>query len=82
MGRLEEVVQEDGKLLADFGLRLLSIEGGVRAAVEDELRNNRVNPWNVVSIDEKTWDWLRPLLHRLQAAEGRAERGVTKKAAN
>jgi len=79
--RYEEVLQEDIKLLEDFGLRLLSIDGGVRAAVEGEIKGNRINPWNVVALDEKTWDWLRPLLCRLRAVENQG-RSAMKKAAN
>lgn len=74
MGReaYEQVVREDKELLRTFGLRLLSVGSGVRAAVEDEIKEDRVNPWNVVSIDEKTWKWLHPLLRRLRTHEARA----------
>lgn len=78
MGRekYEEVVREDEELLGSFGLRLLSVGSGVRAAVEEELKGERINPWNVVTIDEKTWKWLRPLLCRLRTAEARAALSV------
>jgi hypothetical protein len=58
-----EAVEEDRKLLHMFGLRLLSVDGVVRAAVESELKGTRViNPWNVVEIDMKTWEVFRPAL--------------------
>ena len=67
----EQVVGEDVTLLSRYGLRLLSVEGGgVRAAVESELRGNKVNPWNVIEISPKTWNWIRPLLLRLSSHEG------------
>ena len=69
----EEALQEDTILLSSFGLQLLSVDSGVRAALEKEVKNERVNPWNVLGIDSKTWGWLRPLLkelsqHRQEAA--------------
>jgi hypothetical protein len=75
--KYEEVLKEDADLLHGFGLHLLSVEGGVRAAVEAECKVDKkgklvVNPWNVVTIHEKTWDWLRPLLCRLRTADARA----------
>lgn len=77
MGRAkyEEVLREDAELLHTFGLKLLSVEGGVRGAIEDEI-DERINPWNVVTIDEKTWKWLHPLLRRLRTAEARAALAV------
>jgi hypothetical protein len=78
MGRekYKEVVREDEELLNGFGLRLLSVDCGLRAAIEEELKGERINPWNVVTIDEKTWKWLRPLLCRLRTAEARAALSV------
>ena len=76
MGTYEEVVREDENLLAGFGLRLLSVQCGIRAAVEDELKGGRVNPWNVLTIDEKTWGWMRPLLVRLRDTEQPLPAGV------
>jgi hypothetical protein len=63
---LEEAVAEDAALLRDFGARLLSVQGGLRVAMEKELRGDKVHPWNVVSIDTKTWEWVRPLLLELR----------------
>ena len=63
---LDEALREDTILLSDFGLQLLSVESGVRAAKKDEVKEGRVNPWNVVGIDSKAWGWLRPLLKELQ----------------
>lgn len=74
--KYEKVVGEDVELLNLFGLRLLSVHSGVRAAVEVEIKEDRINPWNVVSIDEKTWTWLRPLLCRLRTAEARSALAV------
>jgi hypothetical protein len=74
--KYEEVLREDAELLHGFGLKLLAVQGGVRAAVEDEIKGDRINPWNVVTIDEKTWDWLHPLLRRLRTAEARAALAV------
>jgi len=64
-GALDEALKEDSILLSDFGLQLLSVESGIRAAKKDEVKSGRVNPWNVVGIDSKTWGWLRPLLKEL-----------------
>ncbi len=72
----ERVVDEDAELLQHFGLRLLSVQSGVRAAVEAELkgkgkgkgRGKRIDPWNVMEINAKTWAWLRLLLVELRAA--------------
>jgi hypothetical protein len=63
---LAAVLREDTELLARFGLRLLSVEGGVQAAVEDEVKGRKqIHPWNVLTIDEKTWGWLRPILEQV-----------------
>lgn len=59
---LAEAVREDGKLLNSYGLKLLSVEGGVQAALMSEVRGSKVHPWNVISINNKTWEWLRPIL--------------------
>ncbi len=61
----EEVLKEDTILLSGFGLRLLSVDSGVRAAKQAEVKGDRINPWNVLGIDSKTWKWLRPLLQEL-----------------
>ena len=67
----EKLVQEDTELLKTFGLRLLSVEGGgIRAAIESELRGNKINPWNVVEVNPKAWNWVRPLLVRLSQHGG------------
>jgi hypothetical protein len=62
----QQVYNEDAELLQGFGLRLMSVSGGVRAAVEKEVRGAQVNPWNVIAMDDKTWGWLRPLLVELE----------------
>lgn len=69
MGEQEfaRVYEEDSDLLAEFGLQLLSVENGVRAAVIAELRKGKINPWNVVTIEMKSWDLIRPLLLELRS---------------
>lgn len=69
----EKTVNEDAALLHNFGLRLMSVQGGVTAAVESELKGGRINPWNVLEISTKTWEHLYPLLIELQARRARDE---------
>lgn len=64
-----QVLKEDADLLARFGLKLMSVEGGVSAAVISEMDGDRIDPWAVVEINMKTWKWLYPLLVRLAEAE-------------
>jgi hypothetical protein len=59
---LADAVREDTELLSVFGLKLLSVEGGVRAAVVSDLQGDIINPWDVVTIENKVWQWLRPIL--------------------
>lgn len=70
---LEETVAEDEHLLHQFGLKLLSVDPGVRAAVMAEVRKGIIHPWNVLEINNKTWDWLRPLLVELLQRRGGCE---------
>lgn len=65
---LATAIKEDFDLLQHFGLRLLSVESGVRAVVESEVRDGPVSPWNVMTIENKTWDWLRPILLEKRAS--------------
>jgi hypothetical protein len=65
---LATAIREDFDLLQHFGLRLLSVEGPITAAVESEVRDGAVNPWNVMTIENKTWDWLRPILLERRAS--------------
>lgn len=60
----EQAIDEDKELLREFGLVLLATEnGGVRAAVQSELRGkDKIDPWNVIELSMKAWNWLRPLL--------------------
>jgi hypothetical protein len=67
--RYREVLKEDAELLQLYGLKLMCVESGLTAAIEEETQGGRINPWNVVEMNEKTWKWLRPLLLRLRAAE-------------
>lgn len=66
--KFEKVVREDEELMQEFGLRLLSVEGGMSAALESEVKGGKVHPWHVVEISSKTWGWLRPLLLELREA--------------
>jgi hypothetical protein len=59
---LQKVVKEDEQLLQEFGLRLLSVESGVSAAIEKQVKGKRINPWDVMRFDDSIWSWLRPLL--------------------
>jgi len=64
----EAAVQEDKELLHFCGLQLLSVEGCVRAAVENEIEGKtQIHPWNVVEISMKTWELLRPFLIEARA---------------
>ena len=72
----EQAVNEDAELLKLFGLQLLSVDQGIRAAVESEIRGNRINPWNIVSFDAKAWAWLRPQLLLLSKAKAKAKNAV------
>lgn len=67
--RYREVLKEDADLLQLYGLKLMCVESGLTAAVEEEIRDERIHPWNVVEMNEKTWKWMRPLLVRLRDAE-------------
>lgn len=71
----EQAIDEDKELLQEFGLMLLSTEnGGIRAAMESELRGkDKIDPWNVIELSMKAWNWLRPLLllSRSHSAEER-----------
>jgi hypothetical protein len=70
----EQVYREDFELLAWFGLRLLAVDGCVRAAVEAEIRGTEINPWTVIEINMKAWDWMQPLLVELKARQ--SETGI------
>lgn len=69
--RFREVLKEDTELLAEYGLTLLSVQAGISAAVEKEVKGGTIHPWNIIEVSEKTWKWLHPLLVRLRAAEDR-----------
>lgn len=73
-GRFEEAVEEDETLLSEFGLRLLSVEGGLSAALESEVKGGKVHPWHIAEINAKTWGWLRPLL--LELSKSRQEASI------
>ena len=76
--RYREVLREDAELLARYGLKLMSVDCGIRAAVLDEIKQDekgrdQIHPWNVIEVDAKTWKWLHPLLVRLRDAEAALE---------
>ena len=73
----EKVIDEDKALLEEFGARLLSVHSGVRVALEKDLREEKIHPWNIRSMDGRTWEWIRPLLEELLA-----QRAATRIAAN
>lgn len=74
-GTFKTVVREDAELLSTFGLTLLSVSGGLRVVKDDEVKKSKkngrpqVNPWDVMEIEEGTWEWLHPLLCRLRELE-------------
>jgi len=71
--RYIEVLKEDAELLHLYGLKLMCVEAGLTAALEDEVKGEQIHPWNVIEMNEKTWKWLRPILLRLQQAEEAVE---------
>lgn len=62
------VREEDRELLASYGLRLLSVQSGIRFAVEEDI-NGKVNPWDMIELTTSAWHVIRPLLVRLGEAE-------------
>lgn len=68
----DRVVQQDMALLKHIGASLLSVEssGGVRVTLDKELRpssgRTKIHPWQVVELDPRVWEWLRPHLEELQ----------------
>jgi len=72
-GKLNEVVEEDRQLLEALGSKLLSIEAGIRFVPSDREKEGHVNPWDVLSLDERAWDWIRPLLIELHQSRSLRE---------
>lgn len=68
-----QVLKEDSDLLNNYGLKLMSVEGGISAAVIEEIEGNRIDPWAIMEINMKIWKWLHPLLLRLYSAEKRVK---------
>ncbi len=62
----QAAVEADQELLARFGVGLLSVDNGMRIVFKKALRQDRVNPWDVIHLTPKLWGWLRPLLAELQ----------------
>ena len=58
----EAIVETDRELLGAFGAGLLSAGGGVRVFMKAGIRNGRVNPWDVIEVGPKVWDFIRPIL--------------------
>ena len=77
----QAAVEEDTRLLASFGLGLLSVSNGLRVVRKKSLRGDRVNPWDVIEVNARFWRWLRPLLielHDLRAAKVNGVNGHAK----
>lgn len=72
----QAVVEEDTRLLASFGLGLLSVNNGLRVVVKKSLRGDRVNPWDVIEVNARFWRWLRPLLVELSELRAARVNGV------
>jgi len=62
---LRKAVEEDQELLGTFGMGLLSVDNGLRVVLKKSLRDERINPWDVIEVNSKLWGWLRPLLVEL-----------------
>jgi hypothetical protein len=58
----DAVVEEDRQLLETFGAGLLSTGGGVRVYLKAAIRNERINPWDVIEIGPKVWSLIRPVM--------------------
>ena len=65
-GKYHQVVEEDGALLGEFGLGLISVDNGLRVAVKKSLRGGHINPWDVLPIHPALWKVLQPLLVELR----------------
>lgn len=65
-GDYDDVVKEDAELLGEFGIGLISIDNGLRVVEKKSLRDNRVDPWNIIPVHPKLWRLLRPLLSELR----------------
>ncbi len=50
-------IDEDNKLIKEFGVRISALDPGVILTMSD----NR----STISIDDACWNWLRPLLEEL-----------------
>jgi len=71
--RYRAVLEEDKKLLDQFGLSLLSVEHTVQVAHKKKIREGRINPWDVISIPPALWEWLRPTLVEMSKLRGDAK---------
>ena len=62
----EALIEEDRSLLEHFGLTIISIEDGIKAAETHLVNKGRVLPWNVIRLDNRAWSWLKPVLARFR----------------
>ena len=57
--------EREAEILKYFGLMVTDNTGGVTVVFMNEIKGNRIQPWNVVVMSRKLWSWLKPLLFEL-----------------
>ena len=57
--------EQEAEILKHFGLMVTDNTGGVSVVFMNEIKGNRIQPWNVVVMSRKLWSWLKPLLFEL-----------------
>jgi len=57
--------EQEAEILKYFGLMVTDNTGGVSVVFMNEIKGNRIQPWNVVVMSRKLWSWLKPLLFEL-----------------
>jgi|TARA_R110002020_G_scaffold417687_1_gene626903 hypothetical protein len=62
--RYREMIAKDNEILAQFGMKLLSVSGGI-SLVPVVQSSGRVNPWDVMNVPNSVWEWINPLLEEL-----------------
>jgi hypothetical protein len=62
--RYREMIARDNELLSRFGMKLLSVSGGV-SLVPLQKKQGKVNPWDVLTVPNSVWEWINPLLEEL-----------------
>ena len=72
----QALLEQDRKLLAEFGLQLVSVDVGVNVVKAENVKKGKVNSWDLMSFDERTWGIMLPLLEelRMRAVQGAAGR--------